>query len=161
MLLLLLMESSLIRINHISLAEEGEGAQLRELVCQYDQAGAYVGNSDIFQVSGSLASIGQKIKAALFSDLETEASFLSSAACAVFIGNDTFPIAVFMLGAGFYIYNLPNQTWMKFNRITDGAETQALTGVTYLPTADNYLQSALTVGECSLLNPLFLKLLLF
>lgn len=126
---------------HIGLGEEGEGAQSRDLVCQYDQTGAYVGNSDIFQVSGSISSIGAKIKAALFSALELNPVFLSSTSCAVFIGGDTFPLVLFMIGNLVFIYNPPNNTWMKVAYATPAGEKVAEVAPLYTNTTAKFLQS--------------------
>jgi hypothetical protein len=126
---------------HIGLADEGEGAQSRDLVCQYDQTGAYVGNSNIFQISGSISAIGQKIKAALFSALEGVTDFLSSASCAVFIGGDTFPVVSFMIGESIFTYNPSNGTWMKFTYTPVSHQIQAQLAVVYLNQVGRFSQS--------------------
>jgi hypothetical protein len=115
-------------VNHIGLGDEGEGAQFSSLICQYDNTGAFVGNSNVFQISGSISAIGDKVKAAIFQVLNNnfilpQGSYLSSNAGPVFIGGDTFPLVVFSLGllSGgvnatlvLYVYNPANGTWMVF-----------------------------------------------
>jgi hypothetical protein len=133
-------------IAHIGLGDQGEGAQNSKLVCQYDQTGAYIGNSDIYQVSGSISSIGNKIKSLLFSDLELELSFLSSHSCAVFIGSNVFPVVLFMIGNTIYVYNPGNQTWMKFSFTPAELEQVAQVACTYLQTAGSFIQSSASLA---------------
>lgn len=116
-------------VNHIGLGDEGEGAQISSLVCQYDNTGAFIGNSNIFQISGSISPIGDKIKAALFSALNSVTSVgtsnvLSSAACGIYEGSDVFPIVAFGVKQQIdtthffipmYVYNAANGTWMQFS----------------------------------------------
>lgn len=99
---------------HIGLGDKGEGAQNPALVCQYDQTGAYVGNADIFQVSGSISAIGMKIKAQLFNLLNNSSLQLGSAASAIQLAQDTFPVIIFVIGTTVFLYNTTNQTWMVF-----------------------------------------------
>lgn len=98
-------------INHIGLGDQGEGAQITELVCQYDQTGAFVSNSNIYQVSNSLSAIGDKIKTALFNAIANNIfKFNASLACAVLIV-DEIAIIVFVVGNVGYIFNASNGTW--------------------------------------------------
>jgi hypothetical protein len=98
--------------NHIGLGDEGEGSQIASLVCQYDQTGAFAGNSDLYQISGTLSSIGQKIKALFFSALNTDTTGLLSAdTCAVFVGQNVPIIACFQVGSTLYVYNFSNKAW--------------------------------------------------
>ena len=100
---------------HIGLGDQGEGCQNSSLVCQYDQTGAYVGNSDIFQISGSISSIGAKIKALLFSVLSnTLAKYTGSSTCAIYLCGDTFPVVLFVFENSIFLYNTSNQTWSLF-----------------------------------------------
>lgn len=106
-------------ISHVGLGDRGEGAQVSDLVCQYDQIGAFVGNADIFQISGSVSSIGQKIKAVLFSLLQdTETVFKSASLCSISVGGDTFPLLMFVIGntvsVTYFVFNTSNGTWMMF-----------------------------------------------
>lgn len=105
-------------VNHIGLGEQGEGTQVPSLVTQYDSVGCYVGNSDVWQISGSISSIGQKIKAALFAQLQNlaiAATQIGSGSASVFIGGDEFPIAMFVIGNMMFIFNSANGTWMTLS----------------------------------------------
>jgi hypothetical protein len=98
---------------HISLGDAGEGALIPSLVCQYDQTGAFVGSTDIFQISGTLTPIGTKIKMSFFNNLSTSNLVgKDSNACQVFLGGDVFPLIAFMIDGTVYAYNADNQTWM-------------------------------------------------
>ena len=140
-------------------------ARFRNLVAQYDQTGAYVGNSDIYQISGTISSIGAKIKAALFQALNsipntTNTNLLNTAACAVFIGGDTFPLIVFGVWSYFnstaaylsYIYNPNNGTWMPFtyNPPTNDqlvvVAMSPLATVNSSPDGNRFNQTVLTYG---------------
>lgn len=104
------------QIAHIGLGDEGEGSQAGALCCQYDQTGAYVGNSDIYQISNSISAIGGKVRSMLFAALTAEVfSYISSNACAVQIGGDVYPLIAFQIGAAIFVYNTSNQTWMRYN----------------------------------------------
>lgn len=144
--------------NHIGLGDRGEGAQLSSLVCQYDNTGAYIGNSNIYQISGSISAIGDKIKAAIFSALDSIDSLgvtnlISSAAGAALLGGDEFPIVAFSvvlnngtLNLVTYVYNVTNGTWMPFTYASGvgmGTIQTALTGV---------LSSLLTFADSNLYN---------
>jgi hypothetical protein len=97
--------------NHLGLGDEGEGAQLAQLSCQYDQLGAFVGNSDIYQISNSITPIGSKIKQLLFqSVLNNSLKFYGSASCSIYLG-DEFPAILFVVGDTVFIFNAPNTTW--------------------------------------------------
>lgn len=98
---------------HVALGHEGEGAQAANLICQYDQQGAFVGTSDVFQIGAQLSSIGMKIKTLLFSQLNNLGTFknLSATAGVVYIGGDENVIAIFQLGDMFFVFNTANGTW--------------------------------------------------
>jgi hypothetical protein len=98
---------------HISLADEGEGAQNFKLICQYNETGAFVGNSDIFMLSGGLSAIGQKINSKILPALQTSDGPIDSSACVVTMGGKTFPIVVFLVDTTLYLYNPDNKTWMS------------------------------------------------
>jgi hypothetical protein len=108
--------------NHIGLGDQGEGAQIQQLVAQYDQTGCFVGNTDVFQISGQVSSIGAKIKAALFASLTSNQSIvavLDANICVIFLGGDQFPLLIFSTGAAaspansyaLFLYNANNSTW--------------------------------------------------
>jgi len=99
-------------VNHIGLGDRGEGCQVSNLVCQYDQVGAYIGNSDIFQISGQVSSIGAKVKSAVFAALQNAPVFLNSEACAAFVGGDENVLVAFQIAHSIYIFNTSNGTWM-------------------------------------------------
>jgi len=115
---------------HIGLGDQGEGSELSYLECQYDQTGAFVGNSDIFQVSTSISSIGNKIKHLLYQSLLNDSYRLyTSIACAVYI-EDEFPIFIFVLGLDVFIFNSANGTWTTIElNIPINANTQLMGGV--------------------------------
>lgn len=109
-------------VNHIGLGDQGEGAQVQQLIAQYDQTGCFVGNTDVFQISGQVTSIGAKIKAALFAALtsnQTIVAVLDANICVVFLGGDQFPLLIFSAGAAatpyesyvLFLYNANNSTW--------------------------------------------------
>ena len=112
-------------INHVGLGDEGEGAQISNLVCQYDQTGAFIGNSDIYQISGQISSIGAKIKSLIFASLQNPPvnGSLYSASCAdLFAGGESQPIVAFCVGltpvipnalptSSLFIFNTSNGTW--------------------------------------------------
>ena len=98
-------------VTHIGLGDEGEGAQITSLVCQYDQTGAFVSNTDIYQVSNGLSSIGSKISAAFFNAIASNTSgFFASTACAVTL-SDQVSLFLFLVGQVIYIYNASNGAW--------------------------------------------------
>jgi len=103
------------QFSHIGLGDSGEGAQDSQLVCAYDQTGAYVGNTNIFQLSSTISPIGNKIKALFFSLLQSQAALTGSVACAVTIGGDTWPVILFMIGGSTFLYNTSNNTWQVFS----------------------------------------------
>jgi hypothetical protein len=111
---------------HIGLGDEGEGSQITALLTQYDQAGLYVGNSDIYQVSNGIAVVGTKIKKALFDALD-ENSFrlFGNAACAVMMTSET---VLFLLAVGnvIYIYNPSNATWQTITLAVLAADLYSL-----------------------------------
>ena len=103
---------------HVGLADEGEGAQNTALICQYDQTGAFVGNTNVYQISGQITSIGEKIASDLFANLELSTGPLSATSCSIMIGNRIEPIVVFLIGAQLYIYLPQNKTWMQMSFAT-------------------------------------------
>jgi hypothetical protein len=146
-------------VSHVGLGDEGEGSQVSSLVCQYDQTGVFVGNSDIYQISGQISSIGQKIKSDLFQALQVGrfGSVLSSAATSVYLGGDRFPAVLFSVGPpqgaqytstqdplALFVFNPGNGTWMVLtfaslftasphNFITSSAILDAFATLNYSP----------------------------
>ena len=113
-------------VNHIGLGDEGEGGQIPQLICQYDQTGAFAGASNIYQVSGSVSKIGDKIACQFFSDLQSisglgSSNLVDAAICSVLIGGSEFPLLVFSISyeendtkLESFMYNPSNGTWMVF-----------------------------------------------
>ena len=99
---------------HIGLGAVGEGAQLPQLVCQYNETGAYIGNTDIYAISGQIQSIGSKIRASLFTTLNTTSQLLSSNMCAVNLVSDQIQLLGFDIDGSIYTYEPTDQTWMNF-----------------------------------------------
>ena len=113
---------------HIGLGDEGEGGQLTALVTQYDQAGAFVGNSDIYQVGNGIASIGAKIKTALFSSILGNTYKLNaSISCASYLSDD-MPLFTFVVGNVLYVYNSTNGTWQTMTLSVDAAGIDSILG---------------------------------
>ena len=102
-------------VNHIGLGDEGEGAQIARLVTQYDQTGVYVGNSNIYQLSGSISTIGEKIKMIFFEALNSlPVQLVAANICAVSISGDVLIALGLQVGDVLYLYNVNNQTWTTF-----------------------------------------------
>ncbi len=101
-------------IAHIGLGDCGEGAQNQALVAQYDQTGAYVGNTDVFQISGTITAIGQKIKALFYSILGQFNNLLGSSICPIMAGGDNFPLLIFVIGQTVFAYDTDDQVWTTF-----------------------------------------------
>lgn len=158
---------------HIGLGDEGEGAQVSSLACQYDQTGAYVGNSDVYQISSSISAIGAKIKALLFQAIALgNFLLLSASTCSVYIGGDTFVLVNFLTPAvvpsqglglqritkvNIFAYNTNNASWVTFtypviipNTLTRPVLTTEFLGVFASSNtsagANNYNQSLSVVG---------------
>ena len=116
---------------HISLGDTGEGAQFPALVCQYGQTGAYVGNSNIYQVSSSISAIGDKIKTALYNVLGgTNVADLSCVTCALYIVDEVV-VVIFAVGNTLFAYNTVNGTWQTLTLKASllASNTQYLCGV--------------------------------
>ena len=98
---------------HISNAIRGEGCQDSRLVTQYDQIGFFVGNSNIYQFSNSLSSIGDKIKNLLIPSMG--ASLLNRRSLSGTLLNSDGNIEVLfyvLIDYSIFVYNPSNQTWM-------------------------------------------------
>lgn len=111
--------------NNVSLGSNGEGAQIPTLVVQYDQAGMYIGNTNVYGLTQGITPMGEKIKKAIFDFLSTlpdpittdptlvQAYLMSAAACGVQIGGEESVTYAFMLGTNVYTFNAQTQVWMK------------------------------------------------
>ena len=130
---------------HIGLGPSGEGAQSPELICQYNETGVFIGNTDVFAISGQIQSIGAKIKNALFGNLNNGPLSMSSNACSVFIGMDQMQLIGFEIDGDIFTYQPESQTWMSFNWISGGTLViaQLCTFMQNLggPNESNYSQS--------------------
>jgi hypothetical protein len=159
-------------VNHVGLGDQGEGGQIAALVCQYDQSGVYVGNSDIYQVSGTIASIGAKIKSLIFAALQSfpnPGNAYDSVAVDIFTGGDTQPIVALSIGPtpfavlssgiissnAIFLYNTNNGTWMAItlpHQISNDPATyitttlvEALTSILTFAGSQQYNQTQLAV----------------
>jgi hypothetical protein len=126
---------------HIGLGDEGEGSQTTSLICQYNQTGAFVGNSDIYQVSNSISSIGQKIKPSFFALIEGSQGFLSAASCAVYAGQDIVVLFCFQLDTVSFLFNALNKTWTQLT-IRNQAGGQTLNSFSGVFANSNVSESA-------------------
>ncbi len=120
-------------VNHIGLGPQGEGTQTPNLVTQYDSVGCYVGNSDVWQLSGGISAIGQKIRQAIFAAIDAQTNpdaQLTATSGAVFIGGDEYPVAVFAIGTTLYIFNTSNGTWTTLSLSTLGPNITRMIGTT-------------------------------
>jgi len=137
-------------INHIGLGDQGEGSQTSALCCQYDQIGAFVGNTDIFQVGSNISSIGKKIKTALFTALQSFELFLDSNACSVYLGGETFPLVAFLVDGTVYLFDTGNGTWMTVSVPTYATFAQALLGTfaakNIFASQDQFQQTSMMLG---------------
>lgn len=150
-------------ISHMSLGDQGEGSQTSALVCQYDAVGAFIGNTDIFQVSGAIKSIGKFIKTAIFQALQSAQSFLDSNACSTYLGGETFPIVVFLIDGALYLFNVLNGTWMVMNIPSFNTFARMLLGTfsseNTLASDDQFQQASMTLAtQASGALPLFYTL---
>ena len=110
---------------HVALGDRGEGCQIPQLVCQYDQMGVYVGNSNIYGFANSPSPIGEKIKNSFWAFLNILPDpiptsiytlykyFMDSAAVAIYAGNTMCPHFAFLLGQTIYIYNGTDGAWTQ------------------------------------------------
>jgi len=101
---------------HISLAKLGEGCQDGRLSVQYDQVGAYVGNSNVYFYANGMTPIGDKIKTQLFQALGGS-TIINRAALALsqYINGEKEGLIYFLIDWVLYIVNLSNQSWMNIN----------------------------------------------
>lgn len=97
---------------HTGLGDEGEGAQIMKFICQYDRTGVFVGSSDIFQLSNSMVSLGEKIKSRFFQELQAVTyGLLVAGVNATAVGGDINMLAVFQIDSRLFICNMSNHTW--------------------------------------------------
>lgn len=105
---------------HISNSVQGEGCQDYRLITQYDQVGAFVGNTDIYTFAGSLTPIGQKIRNTLLASLKSTITNRGSISGP--FGTNPFTtspanisvIFMFLIDFNIYVYAATSKTWMIF-----------------------------------------------
>jgi hypothetical protein len=120
-------------VNHIGLGPQGEGTQVPNLVTQYDSVGCYIGNSDVWQLTGGISAIGTKIRQTIFAALAAQTNpdaQLTATSGAVFIGGDEYPIAMFAIGTTLYIFNTSNGTWTTLSLNIPGSNITRMIGTT-------------------------------
>src|SRR6185437_3029590 len=107
-------------------------------ICQYNETGAYVGNSSVFKVSGQIQDIGQKINSLLIPAAQlasvTNTVPISAAACMIMVGKQPSVVAAFIAGDVIYIYNTNNNTWVTYS-----APTIPLGSIVSLTVLSNYV----------------------
>ena len=126
---------------HISLGDNGEGCQNAALVIQYDQLGAFIGNTNVYGVNQGTQPIGDKIKNAIFSFMtslpdpipsgiaQQAAYLMSSNACGINAGETESVFYAFLLGPVIYLYNAVNQTWMQLTYTQSNTALNLVQGV--------------------------------
>jgi hypothetical protein len=137
---------------HIALGDRGEGGQLPDLICQYNESGVFIGNTDIYKVSGSLQSIGAKIRTSIFNTLQNVGSstLLSSGACSVYIGGVSFPLVAFFMDGTVYLFVAENNTWGTSYLNPNAVNTRIACAMAEGPSISgdgNFSQSALVVAD--------------
>jgi hypothetical protein len=75
---------------------------------------------------------------------------LDSAACAVFLGGDTFPLIAFLLDRDIYLFNVDSGTWMTSSFREFGTYQTVILGVlateNVYSSDDNFMQTALNMA---------------
>ena len=103
---------------HISNTPAGEGCQDMRLQCQYDQIGMFVGNTNVFQFSGGIQPVGDKIKDRLLADAQyigcDSRDCVGSTLYQDLGYNKAMTLFLFMVKSTVYIYSMQSGTWMVF-----------------------------------------------
>ena len=88
------------------------------LQCQYDQIGMFVGNTNIYQFSGGIKPVGDKIKDRLLADAQfIGCDSRDSIASTIFqdLGiNKAQTIFLFVIHSTIYVYSFQMGSWMTF-----------------------------------------------
>lgn len=101
---------------HISNTLQGEGCQDSRLLTAYDQAGAFIGNTDIFMFSGGISPIAQKVRNTILGALKSTIKNRDSQTCVFGLSSGYSTILyAFLIDYVLYIYNPTNKTWMFFS----------------------------------------------
>lgn len=100
---------------HISNAYKGEGCQHFKLVTEYDQIGTFIGNTNVFQFSGSLVPIGDKIRNLIYTHPSPTTYHNRDSASGPFNELKALQVlSMFIMDDTIYIYDLNNKTWMPY-----------------------------------------------
>ena len=122
---------------HISNALSGEGCQDMRLQCQYDQIGMFVGNTNIYQFSGGIKPIGDKIKDRLIADAQyVGCDSRGSVASTIYqdLGiNKAQTLFLFVVKNTVYVYSMQNTTWTAFPLVFNTNITYDLENLCYSP----------------------------
>lgn len=101
--------------SHISNALHGEGCQHFKLVTEYDQIGTFIGNTNVYEFSGSLVPIGDKIKILMFTRPTVSTYRNRDSASGPFLETKAAQVlAIFILDNILFIYNFSNKTWIPY-----------------------------------------------
>lgn len=101
--------------SHISNSFKGEGCQHFKLVSEYDQVGTFVGNTNVFQFSGSIIPIGDKIRNKLYTHPSPTTYHNRDSASGPYNELRALQVlSMFIMDDTIYIYDLNNKTWMIY-----------------------------------------------
>lgn len=103
-------------VNHVDLAQEGEGCQGSLLSSQYGPVGFYVGNTNVFEFVQSSKAVGDKIKDYLYTELQANATtpLAASKASGAYILSTECVFFAIWANQHAYLYNSDNGTWTRF-----------------------------------------------
>ena len=108
--------------SHISNALQGEGCQHFKLVTEYDQIGAFIGNTNVFQFAGSLMPIGAKIRNLMLTRATVTSFKNRDCASGPFTEPKTSQVlSIFILDNILFTYNYNNKTWMPYYLASPGS----------------------------------------
>lgn len=143
---------------HISNAKKGEGCQDSRMITQYDQAGMFIGNSDVYVFDGKMNPVGEKIRNYLYPDVAVN-NHKSAESVALAFDGDTSVYSFFVLGNMLYIFNMANKTWVRSLLFVEDLAnpikmqlavfadfTNAVTGTQFYNNFTPYLVSIVTAG---------------
>lgn len=116
-------------INHVALCKFGQGCPSTSLWTQFDQAGFYVGNSNVFALQQGPQAVGDKIIGALYPDLIAQSNQFTQFADALYndvnvealtllINNRPLTVYAVNLAGRLYTYSPQDGTWMKLDTNT-------------------------------------------
>lgn len=99
---------------HISNALLGEGCQVAKFATQYDQVGVFIGNTNVYEFTGSLVPIGQKVKNRIFARPVGAYRNQDSASGPFYFSYTSTAFADFVVDDTIFTYNFTNKSWMPF-----------------------------------------------